>query len=265
MTEWINAIIMGIVEGGTEFLPISSTGHLLMMKEILGFQGPEGDVFEIVIQFGAILAVVALYFGRLWRVLIECPKSKDAQRFIAVVLIAFLPAAFIGALAHDFIKAVLFNPTIVAVMFILGGLAILWIEKKAPAPTINEVERMPLKTALLIGLCQCLAMIPGVSRSGATIMGSLWLRVERRAAAEFSFFLAIPTMAGATVYDLYKNWSHLTLDDGALIAVGFVTAFVSALIVVKAFIAFLSKHGFTPFAWYRIAAGIIALVGLHWG
>ncbi len=262
LAEWINAIIMGIVEGATEFLPVSSTGHLLMMKEILDFEGPKGNVFEIVIQFGAILAVVVVYFQRLWNVLITAPKDPEAQRFIMAVLLAFLPAAVIGAFAHDFIKAVLFNPIIVAVMFILGGIAILWIEKKAPKPQIDAVEHMPLKTALCIGFFQCLAMVPGVSRSGATIMGSLLLKVERRVAAEFSFFLAIPTMAGATVYDLYKNADHLSLDDGALIGIGFVTAFFSALIVVRKFVDFIGKHGFAPFAWYRIAAGGIALVFL---
>ena len=262
LAEWINAIIMGVVEGATEFLPISSTGHLLMMKEILSFEGPKGNVFEIVIQFGAILAVVVIYFQRLWKVMIESPKNPEAQRFIMAVLLAFLPAAVIGAFAHDFIKAVLFNPIIVAVMFILGGIAILWIEKKAPKPQIDAVEHMPLKTALYIGFFQCLAMVPGVSRSGATIMGSLLLKVERRIAAEFSFFLAIPTMAGATVYDIYKNMNHLSLDDGALIGIGFVTAFFSALIVVRKFVDFIGKHGFAPFAWYRIAAGIIALVFL---
>ncbi|HAX92120.1 MAG TPA: undecaprenyl-diphosphatase, partial [Rhodospirillaceae bacterium] len=164
--------------------------------------------------------------------------------------------------AHDFIKAVLFNPMIVAISFIVGGIAILWIEKKAPAPTVDEIEHMPMKTALWIGLAQCLAMIPGISRSGATIMGSLLLKVERKVAAEFSFFLAIPTMAAATVYDLYKNYNSLTMDDGLLIAIGFVTAFFSALVVVKTFVGFVGRHGFAPFAWYRIAAGAIVLIAL---
>lgn len=259
---WTNATIMGLVEGLTEFLPVSSTGHLLLMNEILGFQGPEGNVFEIVIQFGAILAVVAVYFQRLWKVAVQAPKNPEAQRFIMAVLLAFLPAMAIGAFAHDFIKNVLFNPMVVAVSFIIGGFAILWIEKKAPAPNVDQIEHMPLKTALYIGLAQCLAMIPGVSRSGATIMGSLLLKVERKVAAEFSFFLAIPTMAAATAYDLYKNIDHLTLDDGATIAIGFVTAFFSALIVVKTFVGFVGRHGFGPFAWYRIIAGFVALIAL---
>jgi len=263
LDNWMNAIIMGLVEGLTEFLPVSSTGHLLLMDKILGFKGPEGNVFEIVIQFGAILAVVAVYFARLWKVVIEAPKSAEARRFIFAVTLAFLPAMVIGAAAHDFIKAVLFNPYVVAVSFIIGGIAILWIEKKAPAPTVDQIEHMPLKTALYIGLAQCLAMIPGVSRSGATIMGSLLLKVERKVAAEFSFFLAIPTMAAATAYDLYKNINHLNGNDCTLIGIGFVVAFLSALIVVKTFVGFIGKHGFGAFAWYRIAAGVVALIGLQ--
>lgn len=262
LETWMNAVIMGLVEGLTEFLPVSSTGHLLLMDEILGFKGPAGNVFEIVIQFGAILAVVAVYFHRLWKVAMDAPKSPEARRFIAAVLLAFLPAMVIGAFAHDFIKSVLFNPYVVAVSLIVGGFAILWIEKKAPAPTVEDIEHMPLKTALYIGMAQCLAMIPGVSRSGATIMGSLLLKVERKVAAEFSFFLAIPTMAAATAYDLYKNLGHLTADDGLTIAIGFVVSFLSALIVVKTFVDFVGRHGFASFAWYRIVVGLAALIGL---
>ncbi len=262
LTEWINAVIMGLVEGATEFLPVSSTGHLLLMNEILGFKGPEGHVFEIVIQSGAILAVVAVYFERLWKVAVAAPKSPEARRFIYAVLLAFFPAVAIGAFAHGFIKEVLFNPVIVSVMFIVGGFAILAIEKYAPKPTIEAIEHMPLKTALAIGFIQCLSMIPGVSRSGATIMGSLLLKVERKTAAEFTFFLAIPTMAAATIYDLYKNAGHLTTNDETLIAIGFVTAFFAALVVVKAFVGFVGRHGFAPFAWYRIVAGTAALAAL---
>ena len=263
MDTQINAAIMGLVEGLTEFLPVSSTGHLLLMNEILGFKGPEGNVFEIVIQFGAILAVVAVYFARLWKVAVGLPTSAEARRFVGAVLLAFLPAMVIGYFAHDFIKAVLFDPTIVAISFIIGGFAILWIEKKAPAPSIETIETMPMKTALYIGLAQCVSMIPGVSRSGATIMGSLLLKVERKVAAEFTFFLAIPTMAAATAYDLYKNIDHLTMDDGVTIGIGFVVAFLSALFVVKTFVGFVGRHGFAPFAWYRIAAGVVALIGLQ--
>ncbi|MDD5586622.1 MAG: undecaprenyl-diphosphate phosphatase [Alphaproteobacteria bacterium] len=261
-STWLNALILGLVEGLTEFLPISSTGHMLLMDEILKFQGPPGHVFEIVIQLGAILAVVAAYFPRLWRVLITARSDKNSQRFILAVLIAFLPAMVIGAFAHGFIKGVLFNPTVVAVSFIVGGFLILWIEKHAPEPKIESVETMPLKTALGIGLIQCISMIPGVSRAGATIMGALMLKVERKAAAEFSFFLAIPTMAGAAAYDLYKNYHSLSDGDGLIIASGFIAAFLSALFVVKTFIGFIGRHGFAPFAWYRIAAGIVALGAL---
>lgn len=262
LTNWIDAVIMGLVEGATEFLPVSSTGHLLLMNEILGFQGPEGHVFEIVIQFGAILAVIAVYFERLWKVALAAPKSAEARRFIYAVLLAFLPAVAIGAFAHGFIKAVLFNPIIVSVMFIVGGVAILLIERYAPKANIEAIEHMPMKTALAIGFIQCLSMVPGVSRSGATIMGALMLKVERKVAAEFTFFLAIPTMAAATLYDLYKNAAHLTFDDGAMIGIGFVTAFFSALFVVKTFVGFVGRHGFAPFAWYRIVAGVVALVAL---
>jgi len=262
LLNWLNVVILGLVEGLTEFLPISSTGHLLLMDEILKFKGPPGHVFEIVIQLGAILAVVAVYFRRLWHVLVTALSDKSSRRFIYAVLIAFFPAMVVGFFAHDFIKAVLFNPVIVAVSFIVGGFLILLIEKYAPKPETKSVETMPLKTALGIGAIQCLAMIPGVSRAGATIMGALMLKVERRAAAEFSFFLAIPTMAGATAYDLYKNWNNLTDGDALTIAVGFIVAFLAALFVVKTLIGFVGRHGFAPFAWYRIAAGALALAAL---
>jgi len=260
--ETLNAVIMGIVEGLTEFLPVSSTGHLLLMDDLLKFKGPEGNVFEIVIQFGAILAVIAVYFTRLWAVAVAAPQSPEARRFIYAVLIAFLPAMVVGAAAHDFIKSVLFNPMVVAISLIVGGFAILAVERYAPEPEVKDIEHMSLKTAFLIGLMQCLSMIPGVSRAGATIMGALMVKVERKTAAEFSFFLAIPTMAAATAYDLYKNMAHLTMDDGAMIAIGFSVAFVSALFVVKTFVAFIGRHGFAPFAWYRIALGSAALGAL---
>jgi undecaprenyl-diphosphatase len=258
----LNTVLLGLIEGLTEFLPVSSTGHLLMMDDLLDFQGPPGHVFDIVIQLGAILAVVWVYFSKLWKVLVTAPKSAASRRFIAVILLGFLPAMVIGAAAHGFIKSVLFNVHVVSWALFLGGFAMLWIEKHAPAPVTNEVETMSFKTALGIGFCQCLAMIPGISRAGATIMGALMLKVERKTAAEFSFFLAIPTMTGATFYDLYKNMGDLTNGDMQQIAVGFVVAFISALFVVKTFIGFIGRHGFAPFAWYRIAiggAGIAAL------
>jgi undecaprenyl-diphosphatase len=259
---WLNTLILGLVEGLTEFLPVSSTGHLLLMDEILKFQGPPGHVFEIVIQLGAILAVVAVYFKRLWRVFSTASSDRSSQRFLLAVLVAFLPAMAIGAFAHGFIKAVLFNPVVVAISFIVGGFLILWIEKHAPEPATESVETMPLKTALGIGFIQCFAMIPGISRAGATIMGALMLKVERKVAAEFSFFLAIPTMAGATAFDLYKNIHNLSGNDSLVITSGFIVAFFSALVVVKTFIGFISRHGFAPFAWYRIAVGTVALGAL---
>ncbi len=262
LMDWLNVVILGLVEGLTEFLPVSSTGHLLLMEKILNFQGPPGHVFEIVIQLGAILAVIAVYFLRLWHVVVYAPSDKGSRRFLLAVLVAFLPAMVVGAMAHNFIKEVLFNPIIVAISLIVGGVAILLVEKYAPKPKIAYIEKMPLKTALGIGAVQCLSMIPGVSRAGATIMGALMLKVERRAAAEFSFFLAIPTMAGATAYDIYKNYANLTDGDVDMIVLGFIVAFLSALFVVKTLIGFISRHGFAPFAWYRIAAGAIALWAL---
>lgn len=260
---FLQAIAMGLIEGMTEFLPISSTGHLILLGDIIGFQGPPGKLFEIVVQMGAILAIMVLYFHRLWALLIGLPTNPDARRFALAVLLAFLPAAVIGVFAHSAIKTVLFNPTVVCLSLIWGGIAILLIERVKPTPVVMTAEAMPLKTALAIGFVQCLAMIPGTSRSGATIMGALLLRVERKAAAEFSFFLAMPTMLGATVYDVYKNHASLTFDGASVIAVGFVVAFLSAILVVRALLAWLGKHGFQPFAWYRIALGAAMLLLLQ--
>jgi undecaprenyl-diphosphatase len=258
--ELLTAALLGILEGLTEFLPVSSTGHLILAVDLLGFQGPPGHVFEIVIQFGAILAVIWLYFAKLWGVARGALAGRRQDwAFIRNILLAFLPAAIIGFFARDFIKDVLFNPLIVSIALILGGVAILLIEKYKPAPTIPITEAMGWRRALLIGLCQCLAMIPGVSRSGATIMGALLVGMERRAAAEFSFFLAIPTMLGAASYDLYKSRTLLSGDDFALIATGFAAAFIAALLVVRWAVGFISRHGFTPFAYYRIVLGSLML------
>jgi undecaprenyl-diphosphatase len=257
-TLW-KTVVLGIVEGLTEFLPISSTGHLVLMEELIGFQGPPGKVFEIVVQLGAILAVCWIYRARLFGALLGVTGEPRAQRFFANLFFAFLPAAVIGLVAHKFIKEVLFSPWVVAVSFIIGGVAILVIERIKPPPRVLEVDDMRIRHALKIGLCQCVAMIPGVSRSGATIMGALMFGVDRKAAAEFSFFLAIPTMFAATGYDLFKNRDALNGHDVTVIAVGFVAAFVSALIVVRWFVGFVSRHGFAPFAWYRIALGIAVL------
>ncbi len=253
-------MLIGVVEGLTEFLPVSSTGHIILAEEVLGFQGPPGKVFEIVIQLGAILAVCFLYRRRLWTTGQGVLRREPAAlRFAAAIVVAFLPAAVVGVVAHKYIKSVLFNPTVVAVALIVGGVAILAIERFAQRPRMKSLDEVDLKTALYIGLCQCLAMIPGVSRAGATIMGARVFRVDRATAAEFSFFLAMPTMIGATVYDLYKNWSSLDWHGSGVIALGFVTAFVSALLVVRPFVRFISRHGFGVFAWYRIALGALAL------
>lgn len=259
LITYLQAALLGLIEGVTEFLPVSSTGHLILLVDLLGFQGPEGKVFEIVIQLGAILAVVVLYAPTLFGVLFRAPTDPGARRFIAAVLLAFLPAAVVGAILHDFIKNVLFTPWVVCISLILGGLAILAIERMKPVPRHTDISRFSPGLALRIGACQILAMVPGVSRSGATIMGALLMGVERKTAAEFSFFLAIPTMLGATVYDVYKNRGTLTLDGAGLIAVGFVVAFLAALLVIRGLIRFLGRHGFAPFAYYRIALGVVML------
>lgn len=259
---FVAAILLGIIEGLTEFLPVSSTGHLILLDTLIDFQGPPGHVFDIVIQLGAILAICVLYFQRLWRVLVGLPSDPGAQRFAIAVILAFLPAAVLGVLLHDFIKSVLFSPIVVCVALIVGGIAILVIERMRPVPRVYAIEKFTPVLSLKIGLMQCLAMIPGVSRSGATILGALLLGVERRTAAEFSFFLAIPTMLGAATYDLWKNRAGLTMDGSVIIAIGFVAAFISALFVVKWFVNFVGRHGFAPFAWYRIVIGAIGLTAL---
>jgi len=254
-------VLIGVVEGLTEFLPVSSTGHIILAEEILHFQGPPGKVFEIVIQLGAILAVCFLYRRKIWTTVEGVLKrDRPSLRFSAAIIVAFLPAAVVGVLAHKYIKSVLFDPKVVAVALIVGGIAILLIERFAQRPRMKSLEEIDLKTAFLVGVCQCLAMIPGVSRAGATIMGARAFRVDRATATEFSFFLAMPTMIGASVYDLLKNWKTLDWHGSGMIAIGFVTAFVCALLVVKPFVRFISRHGFGVFAWYRIALGALALV-----
>jgi undecaprenyl-diphosphatase len=261
MLSYIEALFLGVVEGLTEFLPVSSTAHLLLVGDVLGFEGPAGKTFEIVIQLGAILAVCVVFRARLWGVATSLDRPAS-RAFVRNVLIAFLPAAVIGAVAYKYIKVMLESPLIAASALVVGGVAILLIEALVKTCRVRSIEEMSAGRALAIGFCQVLAMIPGVSRAGATIMGSMLLGVERQTAAEFSFFLAIPTMTGATVYSLYKNWATLSLDGSALIAVGFVAAFFSALVVVKGFIGFVGRHGFAPFAWYRIAFGGGMLVWL---
>lgn len=254
---FLQPLFLGIVEGLTEFLPISSTGHLILLVDLLGFQGPPGKVFEVVIQLGAILAVLVVYWKRFWGVLLGLKRREmKALHFVTVLLIAFLPAMVIGFFAHGFIKSVLFSPLVVSISLILGGIAILIIERTHKKAAIHEIEQIPFKTALKIGFFQCIAMIPGVSRSGATIMGALLMGVERKVAAEFSFFLAIPTMFAATVYDLYKIRNDLDAHDANIIAIGFVAAFITAALVVKTVVGFIGRHGFAPFAYYRIVIGL---------
>jgi len=252
---FLMAVILGIVEGVTEFLPISSTGHLILVEDLLGFEGPSGNVFEIVIQLGAILSVVWIYRVKLWQTAWGMFRPGPAQRLAVNVVIAFLPAAIVGVFAHDFIKSVLFSPWVVSVALILGGVAILIIERFQKDHSITSVEDIPPSKALAVGLFQCVAMIPGVSRAAATIMGALMVGVSRPAAAEFSFLLAIPTMFGATLYDFYKNRDALTTDGLAFIAVGFVVSFIVALVVVKWLLRYISAHTFGAFAVYRIVIG----------
>lgn len=256
---FVQAAFLGLLEGLTEFIPVSSTGHLILAVDLIGFRGPPGQVFEVAIQLGAILAICWLYRVKLFAVAFGLWTQPDERRFAIVVLLGFLPAIVLGVAFYSFIKAVLFSPWVVAVSLIAGGIAILVIEAWRRAPVHDAIERLPFATALAIGFAQALAMIPGVSRSGATIMGGLVLGVERRTATEFSFFLAIPTMFAATLYDLYKNRAGLTLDNGVLIAVGFVTAFIAAMVVVRWLVGFVGRRGFAPFAWYRIAIGAVML------
>jgi undecaprenyl-diphosphatase len=262
----LTAILLGIVEGLTEFLPVSSTGHLILASELLGYDAETWAVFNVVIQLGAILAVVVLYWRTFWVVLTGMfRRDAMAWRFARNVLAGFLPSAVLGLLLIDQIESLLENAQVVAVALILGGIAILAIERLVkPADTEPGVASLPLSTALGIGLIQCIAMIPGVSRSGATIMGALTLGVERRTAAEFSFFLAVPTMVGASGLSILKHRHELASGavDWHLVAIGFVVSFLVALFVIRWFIGLVSRRGFAPFAWYRILAGSLALAWL---
>ncbi|WP_182422375.1 undecaprenyl-diphosphate phosphatase [Aureimonas sp. ME7] len=253
------AFLLGLIEGLTEFIPVSSTGHLLLAGQLMGFHST-GNTFEVLIQLGAVLAVLSVYFAKLWQILVTLPSDPKSRRFVGGILLAFLPAAVIGALAHDFIKGVLFEtPMVICVALLVGGLILLVIDRLPLQPRYKDIEDYPLSLCFKIGLVQCLAMIPGTSRSGATIAGALLLGTDKRSAAEFSFFLAMPTMAGAFAYDLLKNWGTLSGDDALLIGVGFVMAFLSALVVVRSLLAFVSRYGFAPFAWWRIVVGAVGI------
>ena len=260
MADWLSAIILGLIEGLTEFIPVSSTGHLLLAKTAMGLTDRGWDTFIVLIQLGAILAVVALYFQRLWAVLIGLPTKPEARRFALSILIAFLPAVVLGLLLHDFIKEVLFeSPAVICWSLLIGGVVLLVVDRWTPTPRHGDAMKYPLLTSLGIGVFQCLAMVPGVSRSGATIVGALMLRGDKRSAAEFSFFLAIPTMVGAFAYDLYKNRDAIDASQAGLIGIGFVTAFISGLVVIKVMLDFVAKRGFAPFAWWRIVVGVVGL------
>ncbi len=265
----LQPVLLGIVEGVTEFLPVSSTGHLILAGALLGYDDRQWATFDIVIQLGAILAIVVLYWRTFWTVLIGLARrTPGAWRFVRNILLAFLPAAVIGLALHKKIEVLLTKPIVVCWALILGGVAILVIERVVKPGQTHGIAEVPARTTVGIGLIQCLAMIPGVSRSGATILGALSLGVERRTAAEFSFFLAVPTMLGATVVELAKRPPPAQAPaDAAIvgwpeIAIGFVVAFLVALVVVRAFVGFVSRRGFAPFAWYRIFAGAAAMTWL---
>ena len=265
MGDTLTAAFLGLIEGLTEFLPVSSTGHLLLAGHFLGFQSA-GRTFEVVIQLGAILALFSVYAALLARLILRARTEDAARRALLSLLLAFLPAVFVGLLAHDFVKTVLFEtPMLIAVMLILGGVILLVIDRIAPDPVHHDATALPFRKALAIGFCQCLAMVPGVSRSGATIVGALLMGVEKRAAAEFSFLLSLPTMGAAVVYDLYKNRD--VLDFAALwdIAVGFAVAFLTALLVVRWVLNFIGRHGYALFGWWRIIVGTAALAALSLG
>ena len=283
MADWLAAILLGLVEGLTEFIPVSSTGHLLLAKQALGLADEPWNTFIVMIQLGAILAVVAVYFVRLWKVLLGLPgKDPAARRFAISVLLAFLPSAVLGLLLHDFIKNVLFNTTIVCISLIVGGVALIVLERWSDAGTMGLRRRikdgvvvleqrdlaenamtLSWKTAIGVGLWQCLSIIPGVSRSGATIVGGLLLGVDKKAAAEFSFFLAIPTMVGAFALDFWESRDLITGDVAGLIAIGFVVSFISGLFVVRFLVDFVGRYGFAPFSIWRILVGIVGLIAIQ--
>ena len=263
MSDWLIAVLLGIIEGLTEFLPVSSTGHLILAGELVGFTDNSSIAFKIAIQLGAILAVLLVYWQRFWAVGTGLLKAQPgAIAFTRNILLGFVPAMLIGVIAYDAIRAAMQTPEIVAIALVVGGIIILVLERIVKNVRFHSVEDIPFGTALSIGLIQCTAMLPGVSRSGATIMGGLMMGVERKTAAEFSFFLAVPTMMAATAYALWKDRALLSADDLDMIAIGFTAAFVVAVIVVKAFVALVGRYGFAPFAYYRIIVGSAALLWL---
>jgi undecaprenyl-diphosphatase len=266
MGDFFNAVLLGLVEGLTEILPVSSTAHLLVTENLLGLNKGDWEAFTVVIQLGAVLSVVAVYWRKFWDVTMGLPTDPKARQFALNVIVAFLPAAVIGVLLIKFINRILLDPSralpAIGLTWILGGLLIIVFERIAPRPRWQGVENLPLAKAFQIGLCQCVALIPGVSRSGATILGAELLGVERKTAAHFTFYLAVPTMLGASVLELYQKRAELSQSSLAAIAVGFVVSFLVAYLVVKTFIDFVGRYGLKPFGWYRIVTGVLLLAML---
>lgn len=263
MADWLIAIILGIVEGLTEFIPVSSTGHLILAKTALGLTDTRWDTFIVLIQLGAILAVVLLYFQRLWRVVIRLPSDPAARGFALSVILAFLPAAVLAVLFRHYIEAAFSNPSLICITLIVGGVGLIILDHLRLTPRQRDAMRLPWLTSLGVGLFQCLSLIPGVSRSGATITGALLLGVDKRAAAEFSFFLAIPTMVGAFVFDFVKHRHELGAHQLGTIAIGFVVSFIVGLVVVRSLLDFVAKRGFTVFGVWRIVVGAAGLALIH--
>ncbi len=261
MPTW-QVILLGLIEGLTEYIPVSSTGHLLLAERVMGFTSP-GRTFEVLIQLGAIVALLTVYAGKLWHLMISLPNDRRSQTFVLSVLVAFLPAAFIGAAGHSIIKTILFeSPLLICTSLVAGGIILLVVDRMKFEPRYTDVMEVTPGTALKIGFCQCLALIPGVSRSGSTIVGALFCGLDKRTAAEFSFFLAMPTMAGAFAYDLYKNWSNLSAGDMTQIALGFAAAFFAGAVVVRYVLDFISARGLSFFGWWRLIVGGIGLGAL---
>ncbi len=265
-SDAIRAVILGIVEGVTEFLPVSSTGHLLLAERFFDLgAGSFWNTFTVLIQLGAILAIVVIYFAKLWPIALGMFSNPEDRRFVIGVLVAFLPAVVVGLIAGKYIKELLFNPWVVCFSLIVGGAVLMWVDQLDHNPREHDATAFPLPMYLWIGIAQCLAMIPGVSRSGATIVSAMLLGADKRAAAEFSFFLAIPTMIGAFAYDFYKNRADMTTDHIGIVAIGFVVSFITAIVVVKAFLSYVTRNGFTFFAWWRVIVGTLGLIALALG
>src|ERR1700736_6784459 len=266
MSDALRAVILGIIEGVTEFLPVSSTGHLLLAQRFFGLgEGSFWQSFAVLIQLGAILAIVVIYFAKLWQGALGMFSNAEDRRFVIGLLVRISSTVVIGLIAGKYIKEVVFNPWVVCFSLIVGGAILLWVDQLDHNPHEHDATKFPLLTYLWIGCAQCLAMIPGVSRSGASIVAAMLLGADKRAAAEFSFFLAIPTMVGAFAYDFYKNRADMTADHSIIIAIGFAVSFVTAIIVVKSFLNYVTRHGFTLFAWWRVIVGTLGLIALAMG